>query len=256
MKQKSMTRHFLVPSESAWAHCVQTLIRTLRVLPLPVSVSDAKTASQQSPLPDLPHIYLGLFISTDVLSESVGGWGRPPARGGTWSWTGKGRWSCGWLPAKSWSFCSHSRGTTLPGASPNSSYPHRLPSAFLPTLLSLSPVSWPVSRAGTPIGWREEAPRRGPQPFNRTLKRACLKMPGRLFASGSLGGILVFACARVELGCTQGRCLEPVGQDSQNECRGREPRTPADQTLLSMKEGCTLQPGRGPVLPPEPPSKV
>lgn len=65
-----MTRHLLVPWESTWAHCTHTHIWTLRVLPLPVSLSDVQTAPQQSPLADLPHIYLG-FLSPLVCCLKV-----------------------------------------------------------------------------------------------------------------------------------------------------------------------------------------
>lgn len=46
------------------------------------------------------------------------------------------------------------------------------------------------------------------------------------------------------MGCTQGRCLEPVVQDSQEEFQVREPQTLGDQTLLSLREGSTLAWGR------------
>lgn len=41
------------------------------------------------------------------------------------------------------------------------------------------------------------------------------------------------------------RFLELVGQDSQEEFRVGEPRTPADQTLLSVREGGILPPEEG-----------
>lgn len=56
----------------------------------------------------------------------------------------------------------------------------------------------------------------------------------------------------MELGCKQGRSLEPVDQ----EFRVGELGTPADQTLLSVREGGTLQPGEGPQFPPQPQSKA
>lgn len=74
---------------------------------------------------------------------------------------------------------------------------------------------------------------RGPT-FCRTPKKASLKTPGLLYGC--------LPCARVELGWTQGRFLELVGQDSQEEFRVGEARTPADQTLLSVREGGIVQP--------------
>lgn len=140
LKQKSMTRHFLVPWESTWGPCVQALIRTLRVLPLPVSRSDAKTAPQQSPLPDLTHIYLGfscpLMCCLKVLEVGID---PLPGMG-----LGAGQEKAnvvvdGSLP-------SPGASVPTPQAPPclmhHQTHPilSRLPCAFLPTLLSLSPA--------------------------------------------------------------------------------------------------------------------
>lgn len=61
--------------------------------------------------------------------------------------------------------------------------------------------------------------------------------------------------ARVELGYTQGRCLEPVGQDFWEEFQVGESWTPADQPPLSERKGVVCSLGRGPHFPPEPQSE-
>lgn len=69
---------------------------------------------------------------------------------------------------------------------------------------SLSSVQWPMGRAGIPVGWRKETPRTGPQPSQRTPRRASLKMPSSSLHWGALGGIPgVSPSARVEPGCAQ-----------------------------------------------------
>lgn len=106
------------------------------------------------------------------------------------------------------------------------------------------------------LGHRWDGGKRPPKrgPTRRTSKKASLKTPGRLYR--------VSPCARVELGWTRGRFLELVGQDSQEEFRAGEPRTPADQTLLSGRGRYSAACGGGlsshpnlrvrPPLPPNP----
>lgn len=129
------------------------------------------------------------FDSTGGLSESVGGEGRLICRAGLE----------GGLKRVSVSVESSLPLSPLPETPPYLMHHQTqcllnwLPRVFLPTLFSLSSVQRPVGRAGTQVGWREEALRN--KPNCRTFKKTSLKTPGLLYR--------VSSCARVELGWTQ-----------------------------------------------------
>lgn len=109
--------------------------------------------------------------------------------------------------------------------------------------------------AKTTAGWKEETSRKGPQ-RSRTFRRASAKMPDLHLALGfSQWHPRCSSSARVELGDTQGRCLEPVGQDFWEEFQAGESWTPADWPPFSVREGVLCILGRGPQFPLEQQSK-
>lgn len=228
-----MTRHYPDSLGIYWGPQVLTHFRLLRTLP-PPPPQVLSGSPQQSPLADLP----GILIFTYVSPESVGGGHRSSARSGAWNRAGKGQCGCEGLPARSWSLSPHSLrlhpARCITKLCPSSGL---LP-CVLSTPFSLSSVSWPMGRARTIAGWKEETPRKGPQHSQRTFRRASPKMPDLHFALGfAQWHPRCFSSPRVELGCTQGRCLEPVGQDFWEEFQAGESWIPADWLPLSVRGG-------------------